>query len=118
MLDNPPSRAEIYSGIGAAVLACVLLLIAIYGNPPYVFFTLLKWIVVGAMLYLAYLCLRSTKAAFLPVLVLVVLAGIQMFASMRREDWVYFNWGSLIALAGVSVMLHLLSRSSAPQPNP
>lgn len=118
MLDNPPSRAETYAGIGTALLAIVLLFVAIYGSPPYAFFTLLRWVVVGAKLYLAYLCLRSTKAWFLPALPLVALAGIQMFASMRREDWVFFNWGSIAALSTASILLLILHLNETSHPKP
>ena len=85
--------------IGVAVVACVCLLWALFGSPPYAFFGIMKWVVACSSVYLAVLLWRRSPA-FAPLcLILFAVAGVHLLGKMRRDDWKTFNWAGVAALS-------------------
>jgi hypothetical protein len=90
---------------GVCVVALGSLSYALFGRPPYAFFSLLK-IVVAAATLLGSWALYSESKRYLPVsLYLFLLGGIHLFGKMRRAEWVKFDWG---AVAGIGLLLLIL----------
>jgi hypothetical protein len=90
---------------GLALVAVALLAYALFGRPPYAFFSLLKYTVaLSAGLAAWALWLESKR--YLPISVcLLLLAGVHLFGRMRRSEWVKFDWG---AAAGLVVVVGIL----------
>ena len=87
------------------LVAIVMLMVAVYGSPPYGFFLALKWVVVGACALNAWQ-LFTEKPIYIAVAWLLVASGaVQAFGSMRREEWPLFNWAAAILLAVSAVAL-------------
>ena len=90
---------------GVCVIALGSLAYALFGRPPYAFFSLLKLVVATATLAGAW-ALYSESKRYLPVsLYLFLLGGLHLFGKMRRSEWVKFDWG---AVAGIGLLLLLL----------
>ena len=88
------------------VVAIVMLMVAVYGDPPYGFFLALKWVVVGACGLSAWQ-LYSVKPGYIALaLLLVASGGVQAFGSMRRDEWPPFNWATaiLLGVSGVALL--------------
>ena len=87
------------------VIAIAMLMVAVYGDPPYGFFLALKWVVVGACALNAWQLFKE-KPIYIAVAWLLIASGaVQAFGSMRREEWPLFNWGTAILLAISAVAL-------------
>ena len=90
---------------GLAVVAIALLLYALFGRPPYAFFSALKWTVAASAALGAWTLYTESKR-YLPVSVcLLIIGGIHLFGRMRRHQWVSFNW---IAVASLFVLVAIL----------
>ena len=99
---------------GVALVALALLAYALFGRPPYAFFSLLKYTVaLSAGLGAWALWLESKRC--LPISVcLVLLGGIHLFGRMRRSEWTKFDWGAVI---GLIVMVGILLVSLRRKPS-
>ena len=94
--------------IGVALLAELLLTDALFGRPPYVFYSLLKWTVAASTaLGASALWLQSRRYLSISVFLLLT-GGVHLFGRMRRSEWVMFNWS---AAAGLLVMVVILGIS-------
>jgi hypothetical protein len=90
---------------GMSCVAIALLLYALFGRPPYVFFSALKWTVAASAVLGAW-TLYTQSRRYLPVSVcLLVVGGIHLFGRMRRSEWVTFNWTAVLALTVLIVIL-------------
>jgi len=105
---------------GLAFVAVAFLAYALFGRPPYAFFSLLKCkVAVSAGMGAWALWLESKR--YLPIsFCLVLLAGIHLFGGMRRSEWAKFDWGAAIGLiVAVGILLVSLrrkpSRSAPPR---
>jgi len=113
MQDAKIGRSEINGCVAASLLASSMLLIAIFGSPPYAFFGFLKLVVAASSLYLAYVCIRLSSG-FIPVaLVLAGIAYVHGLMSMRRAEWVTFNWVGIVALSVGSLVVLWSYRTQA-----
>lgn len=99
---------------GVALIALTLLVYALFGRPPYAFFTMLKYTVaVSAALGAWALYIESKR--YLPVaLVLLLIGGIHLFGRMRRSQRVKFDWGAIISLLLLVMILLFSLRRRAP----
>jgi hypothetical protein len=101
--------------IGVAIVALALLAYALFGRPPYVFFSALR-LAVAAATGLGAWALYSRSKRYLPVSAcLLLIGGIHLFSRMRRSEWVTFNWcgvAGLIVLVVILTIDLLRSRSS------
>jgi hypothetical protein len=83
---------------GVALVAVALLAYALFGRPPYAFFSLLKY-TVGISAGLGAWALWSESKRYLPIsLCLVLLGAIHLFGRMRRSEWEKFDWSAAIGL--------------------
>lgn len=96
---------ESLGALGVAVVCSVLLLWALMGTPPYAFFTALKWAVAISNVYVVWVLFKQSRALAPICLVLLTLALIHMFGRMRREEWAFFNWSEIAALAVAALVL-------------
>lgn len=91
---------------GIAVVALALLAYALFGRPPYAFFSLLRC-TVAISTGLGAWALYTESKRYLPVsLGLLLIGGIHLFGRMRRPAWVPFNQS---AVAGLLVLVAILS---------
>lgn len=90
-------------------MALVFLAYALFGRPPYAFFSLLKW-AVAISSGLGAWALFTENRRYLPIsLCLLLLGGIHLFGRMRRSEWALFNWsavGCLVVLLAI-LLVHL-----------
>lgn len=99
---------------GVALVALTFLAYALFGRPPYVFFSLLKFTVAVASSLGAWALYRESKR-YLPIsLCLALLAGVHLFGKMRRSEWVKFDWG---AAAGLVLLVGILLISLRRRPS-
>ena len=86
---------------GMSLVAIALLVYALFGRPPYAFFSALKW-TVAASAALGAWALYTESKRYLPVSAwLLLIGGIHLFGRMRRHQWASFNWmaaGTLVVL--------------------
>jgi hypothetical protein len=93
------TKAVRRGAMGAAMVACICLLWALFGSPPYAFFGIMKWVVAASSAYLAVLLWRRSPA-FAPLcLILFAVASVHVLGKMRRDDWKTFNWAGVSALS-------------------
>jgi hypothetical protein len=100
--------------IGSTVLALVavgLLLYAIYGDPERAYFMVLRWVTVAACLSCGYTLFRISRAWFAVSGLLVIVAGVEGFAELLREEWLPINWAG-VALLGFSVLAIALPQAT------
>ena len=98
---------------GAALVALAFLAYALFGRPPYAFFSLLKYTVATSAALGAWALYGESKR-YLPIsFCLVLLGGIHLFGKMRRAEWVKFDWGTAVGLA-VLVAILLVSIRRRP----
>jgi hypothetical protein len=92
-------------GIGLSCLAAAAMIAwPLFGNPPYGFYAPMKWVVAFASGAGAW-AVWSVSKALLPLCVLLVASGgVELLGKMRREQWVPFNWASLVLLGLASVV--------------
>jgi hypothetical protein len=69
------------------------------GNPPYGFYAPMKWVVAFASCAGAWAAWEISRALLPLSVVLVASGGLEFFGKMRRQQWVPFNWASLLLLA-------------------
>lgn len=99
---------------GVCFVALGLLVYALFGRPPYAFFTLLKF-TVAASAGLGAWALFALSKRYLPIsLCLLLLGGIHLFGRMKRSEWVPFDWGAIASLVALVIILlaDLLRRRS------
>src|SRR5437899_7908695 len=90
---------------GLTLVALAMLAIALFGSPPYAFFSLLK-LAVAASAGLGSWALYTESKRYLSISIcLLLIGGLHLFGSMRKSQWVAFNWG---AVAGLLVLLMIL----------
>jgi hypothetical protein len=90
---------------GLALVALAFLAYALFGRPPYVFFSLLKFTVAVSAALGAWALYKESKR-YLPIAFwLVLLTGIQLFGRMRRAEWAKFDWGAVISLLILIIIL-------------
>ena len=97
-----------YGIAGATVLCASMLLWAVFGKPPYVFYGVMKLVVAGVSAGGAIVLLKASLK-WLPLsIVLFCVAGVHLLGNMRKSDWVFFNWLAIVALVclllGVSLI--------------
>lgn len=98
--------------VAAAMVAWPLL-----GNPPYGFYAPMKWAVAVSSLASAYVCFHASPYAWPLSLLLVLSAGVGLLGKMSRQDWVPFNWASLVLLvAAVAVVSFVAFRQPETEP--
>ena len=98
---------------GVSLVAIALLFYALFGRPPYVFFSALKW-TVAASAALGAWALYTESKRYLPVSAwLLLIGGIHLFGRMRRHQWVSVNWMALASLTVLVVILILDLRRHA-----
>jgi hypothetical protein len=92
---------------GMSVVVIALIGYALFGKPPYSFFSLLKW-AVAASSGLGAWTLYTESKRYLPVsLCLFLIGGVHLFGRMRRSEWVMFNWMAVVTLLLLVVILLL-----------
>ena len=99
---------------GVAFVALAVLAYALFGRPPYAFFSLLKFTVATSAGLGAWALYLESKR-YLPVsLCLVLIGGIHLFGKMQRSQWALFNWGAVagLLLLVVILLVDLLRRRS------
>jgi len=70
----------------------------LFGEPPYGFYAPMKWVVAFASGAGAWAVWQFSKA-WMPLSVLLVASGgVEFFGKMRRDEWVPFNWASMVLL--------------------
>jgi hypothetical protein len=100
--------------VGVAVLAEILLGYALFGKPPYVFYSILKWTVAVATGLGAWALLARGRR-YLPISVcLLLIGGVHLLGRMRRSQWVMFNWCAVAGLIVMAVILMIDLRPSRP----
>ena len=83
-----------------------------FGEPPYGFYAPMKWVVAFASVAGAWVVWQTSKA-WLPLAVLLVASGgVEFFGKMRREEWVPFNWASMVLLAAAAIFCLRAARRS------
>ncbi len=88
----------------SALIASSMLAWPLFGNPPYGFYEPMKWVVAFASCAGAW-AVWNISRAFLPLSVLLVASGgVELLGKMRREEWVPFNWASLILLVCAGIV--------------
>jgi hypothetical protein len=103
---------------GMCFVALGLLGYALFGRPPYAFFSLLKF-TVAASAGLGAWALYTLSKRYLPIsLCLLLIGGIHLFGRMKRSEWVPFDWGAVASLFALMVILlaDLLRRRSFTTP--
>lgn len=86
-------------------VSVAMLMYAMYGSPPYVYFGALKWVVAATCGLTAWAVYKASAGWAVLSVLLAVSGGIEVFASMRREDWYWFNGATTILLAVSSVIV-------------
>ena len=109
-----------FTGIGfSCLLAGVMVACPLFGNPPYGFYYLMKWVVAFASCAGAWAAWEISRA-LLPLSVLLVASGgLELFGKMRRHQWVPFNWASLVLLtlaAAVCIVVAVRQSQRATKP--
>ena len=90
---------------GLALVAVALLAYALFGRPPYAFFSLLKYTVAVSAGFGAWALWLESKR-YLPIsFCLVLLGGIHLFGRMRRSEWAKFDWAAAIGLIVMVVIV-------------
>lgn len=90
---------------GVSLVALGLLVYALFGRPPYVFFSLLK-VAVAVSAGLGAWALFTLSKRYLPIsLCLLLLGGIHLFGRMRKSEWVMFNWSAVASLFVLVIIL-------------
>lgn len=101
-----------YLGIGfSCLVAAAMLAWPLFGNPPYGFYAPMKWVVAFASGAGAWAAWSFSKALLALSVLLVASGGIELLGKMRRNDWVPFNWASLILLAIGAIVCFLATRA-------
>lgn len=96
---------------GVAFLAVGMLGYALFGRPPYAFFTLLRCAVPIAAGLGAWALFTESKS-YLPIsLYLLLIGGIHLFGRMKRLQWAPFDWA---AVAGLLAMVAILQFKKHP----
>jgi hypothetical protein len=96
--------------VGVAVVCALMLLWPLLGHPPYAYYSFMKLAVAGGSVYLAY-TIWELNVRFAPLcLLLLVSGGIHLFAKMRKNEWVPFNWGAVILFACAATLIVLFLR--------
>ncbi len=72
----------------------------------------MKWAIAIGGAYGAWTLYEANKALAPVSLILVVVAGIHLFAKMRRADWVLFNWVGIAAFGLMFGALYFCQRLS------
>lgn len=93
----------------SVVIGSIFLIYALYGDPPYAFFGLMRWFIAGTNAALAWLLLSQSKAVAPIALILVGSAGLFLIGAMAREDWTIFNWGQICLFALASLTQFILT---------
>ncbi len=97
---------------GVTFVALALLAYALFGRPPYAFFSLLKF-TVAISAGLGAWALHAESKRYLPIsLCLVLIGGIHLLGKMQRSQWVLFNWGAVVCLLVLVVILLIDLRRS------
>lgn len=107
---------ESIGAVGVAAVAICMLLWAIFGSPPYAFFGVLKWVVAAACLIEARSAWNLHRATAPLGLVLLATGAVHVLGKMRREEWVFFNWAAVAALAVAALLILLLPRRAEIDP--
>lgn len=92
-----------------------MLLWAIYGHPPYAFYSVMKWAVAGSLVFHCRELWRRSRELAPLCLVLATIAGIHIFGKMRREEWTLFNWSAIAAL-GLAALVLTFSKEGVEEP--
>ncbi|MEI6513925.1 MAG: hypothetical protein WCO51_11730 [bacterium] len=103
--NEPIARDWLLGILGLAFLSVVMLLYAIYGRPPYAYFQLLRYVVAGASGLGAWALFKISRI-FIPLSCLLVGMGIVFVTtSMRRNQWLVFDWSAFAMFALLIVIL-------------
>lgn len=90
---------------GVCAVTLALLAYALFGRPPYAFFSLLKY-AVAASAGLGAWALYTESKRYLPVSIcLLLIGGVHLFGRMRRSEWFFFNWSAVGILLVLLVAL-------------
>jgi hypothetical protein len=101
--------------VGIGLVAQLLLVYALFGNPPYALYSVLKVAVAVATATSAG-ALYVLSKRYLPISFgLVLIGGIHLFGKMRRLEWVPFNWAGVVGLALAVVILMISVRGRVGQ---
>lgn len=92
---------------GVSFVALGLLAYALFGRPPYAFFSLLKFTVAASTGLGAWALYTQSKRCLPISLCLLLVGGIHLFGRMKKSDWVMFNWSAVASLL-VLVMILLI----------
>ncbi|MCH7903640.1 MAG: hypothetical protein IH944_03630 [Armatimonadetes bacterium] len=99
------------------IVAIIMLVVAIYGDPPYGFFLALKWVVVGACALNAWQLFNQIPGLIALAWLLIASAAVQALGSMDRSDWPPFNWASAILLSVSGCALLFLAETEKKSNN-
>ena len=88
---RPLSVADNYARLALNGVATVMLMVAVFGHPPYPFFGYMRWIVVAACAGAAWLLLSNSGWMRVVGVVAASSGLVEGFAHFRREDWVLPN---------------------------
>lgn len=98
------ARAQLFGIALCCVVAAAMLTWPLFGNPPYGFYTPMKWGVGISSIAGAYVSFQLSPYAWPLSLLLILSAGVGLFGKMSRQDWVPFNWASLFLLVIATVV--------------
>lgn len=99
MTIKDENRTALFGLGGACFVGAAMVAWPIFGDPPYAYFGPMKW-VVGAISVFAAVAIWNLSRLLLPLTMLLVTSAlIETFGKMRREEWIPFNWASLLLLS-------------------
>lgn len=95
----------ITGAVTSTAIAIASLLYSIYGKPPFGYFGFMKLVVTASCLFVTYALYRRSKATAPIGVVLAGLAFVEMTGSMRRQQWLPWNWATVLVLGVAALIL-------------
>lgn len=99
------TKQEVIGQIGVTVVCCAMLSWAIFGEPPYGFFDVMRWTVAAGLVWSGWLLYRCSAVLVPFSLLNLGVAALHLLGELKRDQWVPFNWAAIGALVLASVVL-------------
>lgn len=98
--DQPHPRSPAQVSKGPAIISIVLLLLASFGRWPYGFYTLLRLVVTGGAIYLAFAAAQFNKTTWIWVMgVTAVLFNPLIPVHLKRSVWQFIDFLAALLFA-------------------